>query len=108
MKFENGSTGVINYFSNGSKAYSKERIEIYSQNKTIIIDNFRKSEYFGFKSSGIKRSQDKGHFDQFRLFVEHLKNGGSSIIPYTQIMNTSYVAIAAIESLKTYKWVNIP
>lgn len=27
LKYENGSTGVINYFSNGSKTYAKERIE---------------------------------------------------------------------------------
>ena len=31
LKYENGSTGVINYFSNGSKAYSKERVEAYSR-----------------------------------------------------------------------------
>ena len=29
LKMENGSTGVINYFSNGSKAYSKERVEVF-------------------------------------------------------------------------------
>ncbi len=31
LKMENGSTGVINYFANGSKAYSKEREEVFSQ-----------------------------------------------------------------------------
>ena len=31
LKYENGSTGTINYFANGSKEYPKERIEIYSQ-----------------------------------------------------------------------------
>ena len=41
LKFENGSQGVINYFSNGSKAYQKERIEIYQDNKTLVLDNFK-------------------------------------------------------------------
>jgi predicted dehydrogenase len=41
LQYENGSTGVINYFSNGSKAYSKERLEIYSQERTLVLDNFR-------------------------------------------------------------------
>ena len=107
LKYKNGSTGVINYFANGSKAYSKERVEIYSQNRTIIIDNFRKSEYFGFKSSGLSKTQDKGHQEQFRLFVERLKNGGNPIIPLEQIFNTSRVAIAAVESLKTNSWISI-
>ncbi len=107
LRYKNGSTGVINYFSNGSKAYSKERIEIYSQNRTIVVDNFRKSEYFGFKSSGMKRTQDKGHFEQFRLFVENMKNGGEATIPYEQIINTSRATIAAVESLKQGKWIPV-
>ena len=35
LKFENGSTAVINYFSNGSKSYSKERLEIYSKSELL-------------------------------------------------------------------------
>lgn len=107
LKYKNGSTGVINYFSNGSKAYSKERVEIYSQNRTIIIDNFRRSEYYGFKSSGMKKTQDKGHQEQFRLFVQRLQDGGEAIIPFAEIVNTSRAAIAAVESLKTGGWVMV-
>ncbi len=107
LRYKNGSTGVINYFSNGSKAYSKERIEIYSQNRTIVIDNFRKSQYFGFKSSGMKKPQDKGHFEQFRIFIENLKNGGAATIPYEEIMNTSRATIGAIVSLKEGRWVTV-
>jgi predicted dehydrogenase len=107
LKYKNGSQGVINYFSNGSKAYSKERIEIFSNNRNIIIDNFRKSEYFGFKSSGMSKTQDKGHAEQFKLFIERLRNGGDAIISFDEIMNTSKTAIAAIESLKTGNWINV-
>jgi predicted dehydrogenase/threonine dehydrogenase-like Zn-dependent dehydrogenase len=107
LKYKNGSTGVINYFSNGSKAYSKERVEIYSQNRTIIIDNFRRSEYYGFKSSGMKKTQDKGHQEQFRLFMERLQSGGNPIIPFEEILNTSKASIAAIESLKNGEWIKI-
>ncbi len=107
LKYKNGSNGVINYFSNGNKAYSKERVEIYSQGKTMVIDNFRKSKYYGFKSSGMNKTQDKGHHEQFRRFLETLKNGGEAIIPFEEIVNTSKTAIAAIESLKKDKWIKI-
>jgi len=107
LQYRNGSTGVINYFANGSKAYSKERIEVYSQNRTMVIDNFRKSTYFGFPSSGKSGRLDKGHEEQFRQFVSALKNGGAAIIPFESIMNTSKTAIAAVESLSTGGWVNI-
>lgn len=60
LQYENGSTGVINYFSNGSKSYEKERIEVYSQERTAIINNFRKLETFGFKNlKSFKRGLDK-------------------------------------------------
>ena len=107
LRFQNGSQGVINYFSNGSKAYSKERIEVFSQNRTIVIDNFRKSEYFGFSASGMKKTQDKGHREQFRLFLQRLQDGGEAIIPFAEIINTSRAVIAAVESLKTGGWVSV-
>lgn len=107
LYYENGSQGVINYFSNGSKAYSKERIEIFSQNRTIIIDNFRKSKYYGFRTSGLSMTQNKGHSEQFKRFINQLKHGGPAIIPFTDIMNTSKTAIAAVESLKEGTWVNV-
>ncbi len=49
VKLENGSTGVINYFSNGAKSYSKERLEVYSQDRTLTMDNFIKTTGYGFK-----------------------------------------------------------
>jgi predicted dehydrogenase len=107
LKYKNGSQGVINYFANGSKAYSKERVEVYSQNRTIVVDNFRKSEYFGFKASGKSSGQDKGHNTQFQLFVERLQNGGAATIPFDEVMNTSRAAIAAVESFKTGAWVRV-
>ena len=66
LKYENGSTGVVNYFSNGSKTYGKEHIEVYSQERTLVMDNFRKTKGFGFKNfSKLKTKLDKGHKTQF-------------------------------------------
>ncbi len=107
LRYENGSQGVINYFANGSKAYSKERIEVYSQNRTAVIDNFRKSYYHGFSGSGLKKRQDKGHAEQFRRFYESLKGGGQAIVPIQEVMNASRAAICAVDSLKTGGWVAI-
>lgn len=105
LRYANGSQGVINYFANGSRAYSKERIEVYSQNRTAIIDNFRRSKYYGFRSSGLRKRQDKGHAEQFRRYYETLRDGGPAIIPYAEVMNASRAAICAVESLKSGSWV---
>jgi predicted dehydrogenase/threonine dehydrogenase-like Zn-dependent dehydrogenase len=107
LKYENGSQGVINYFANGHKSYSKERIEVYSQGRTLIVDNFRKLSAYGFKSGGFSKSQDKGHTEQFRLFIESLKQGGKELIPFDSVMNTTFATLATLESLKTGNWVKV-
>lgn len=108
LQYENGSTGVINYFANGSKAYSKERIEIYSQERTIVCDNFQVTTGYGTGSfSKLKTNLDKGHAAQFRLLVERVKNGGEALIPFDEIVNTTRASLAAIESLQRREWVNV-
>jgi predicted dehydrogenase/threonine dehydrogenase-like Zn-dependent dehydrogenase len=108
LKYENGSTGVINYFSNGSKSYSKERVEVYSQDRTLIMDNFRKTEGFGFKGfSKLKTKLDKGHKNQFHKLISQTKKGGEALIPFEEIVNTTKASFAAIESLKTNKWIQL-
>ncbi len=108
LQYENGSTGVINYFANGSKDYSKERIEVYSQERTIISDNFQLTTGYGTRNfSKLKTNLDKGHNSQFRLLVDRVKNGGGALIPFDEIVNTTLAGFAAIESLKTREWVTI-
>lgn len=108
LKYENGSTGVINYFSNGSKAYSKERVEVYSQDRTLVMDNFRKTEGFGFKGfSKLKTKLDKGHKNQFHKLICQTKLGGSPLIPFDEIVNTTKASFAAIKSLKQGKWIEV-
>ncbi|MGB6269774.1 MAG: bi-domain-containing oxidoreductase [Olleya sp.] len=108
VKLENGSTGVINYFSNGAKSYSKERLEVYSQEKTLTMDNFIKTTGYGTKGfSKLKTKLDKGHKAQFHKIVESLKKGSVELIPYSELINVTKASFAAIESLKSGQWVEI-
>ena len=108
LKYENGSNAVINYFSNGSKSYSKERVEVYSQERTLVMDNWRKLKGFGFRgSSSAKSRQDKGHFNQFQELITQQKNGGEAIIPFDEIVNTTRASFAAIASLKEKRWISV-
>ena len=108
LQYENGSTGVINYFANGSKAYSKERIEVYAQERTIITDNFVLTEGYGTKGfSKLKTNLDKGHNAQFKMLVERVKLGGAPLIPLDEIVNTTLASFAALESLMKREWVSV-
>jgi predicted dehydrogenase/Zn-dependent alcohol dehydrogenase len=108
LKYENGTNAVINYFANGSKAYSKERIEVFHQERTLVLDNWRRLKGFGIKNfSSSSSSQDKGHQNQFNLLINSIQNGGAEIIPMEEIVNTTIASFAAIESLKKGAWVDV-
>jgi len=108
LRYQNGSTGVVNYFSNGHKAYSKERVEVYSQERTLILDNFRTLTGYGFKGfSNMSTQQDKGHKAQFAQLLARVSTGGVPLIPFGEIVNTTQATLAAIESLKQGSWVQI-
>ncbi|WP_242134050.1 bi-domain-containing oxidoreductase [Aestuariivivens marinum] len=108
LKYKNGSNAVINYFANGSKGYSKERLEIYSQERTLIMDNWRKLKAYGFKGGkNISSKQDKGHYNQFNELIAQQEKGGNPIIPFESIINTTKASFAAIDSLNQQQWVYV-
>ncbi|MCI7164315.1 MAG: bi-domain-containing oxidoreductase [Butyricimonas virosa] len=108
LKYENGTNAVINYFANGSKSYAKERIEVFSQEKVLVLDNWRRLEGFGVKGfSKMTGTMDKGHKRQFALLNERVQKGGEALIPFESIVNTTRASFACIESLKKKAWVEI-
>jgi len=81
---------------------------VYSQGRTLVLDNWRKLSGFGFKEfSSQSSSQDKGHANLFRMLIQNLQKGGNPLIPMDEIINTTVSTFAAIESLKTGSWVNV-
>jgi predicted dehydrogenase len=104
LKYENGSLGVINYFANGNKSYSKERLEVFYQGNNLILDNFRRLDGYGYgkglRNKILKTKQDKGHIKQFELLTKRWQEGGEPLIPFDEIVNTTRATFAAIDSLK--------
>lgn len=108
LRYENGSNAVINYFANGSKAYQKERVELFCQEKVLIMDNWRKLTGYGVKGfSKMKTKLDKGQYNEFSMLNERITKGGESLIPFESIINTTKASFAAIQSLKERKWIDI-
>ena len=100
LEMDNGSNVVINYFANGSKAYSKERLELFYQEKILTMDNFRVTTGFGWpKFSKLKTSLDKGHTEQIKQLIESVKSG-NALIPFPQLMNVTAASLAMVDSLK--------
>ena len=95
LNFENGSIGTIHYFTNGTKSFPKERLEVFAGGGILQLDNFRKLRGFnwpGFKSMNLVR-QDKGQHACVLKFLDALKNGKPSPIPLSEIIEVSRISI---------------
>jgi len=102
LGFEDGSVGTVSYFGNGSKAYPKEQLEVFSEGRVFRIDNFRRTTGHGV--TGFRRfatrSQDKGHVAQFAAFVDRLREGGEPLIPLDQLVNVTLASFAAMTAAR--------
>jgi predicted dehydrogenase/threonine dehydrogenase-like Zn-dependent dehydrogenase len=90
ISFEDGSVGVINYFSNGSPKFMKEIIEVYSNAKILKLENFNSLKGYGYKK--FKKissfSQDKGQATCINEFVNAIKTG-EAIISINEIFEVA-------------------
>ena len=101
IKFKDESFGSIHYLANGSKRFPKERIEIFCGGSIIQLDNFRKMKGYswpGFKKMKL-RWQDKGHEAEVNAFVEAVKNGNPSPIPFEELIEISRTTIKIANTL---------
>jgi predicted dehydrogenase/threonine dehydrogenase-like Zn-dependent dehydrogenase len=95
LKFEDGSIGVVHYLSNGSKAFPKERLEVFAAGRVLQLDNFRKLQGFGwpgFSKMNLWR-QDKGQKACAAAFAKAISAGEPAPIPFDQILEVARVSI---------------
>ena len=95
LEFGDGSIGCINYFSNGSKSFPKERLEVFSSGRVLQLDNFRKLKGWGW--SNFKKwnlwKQDKGQKACASTFINAIRNREPSPIPIEEIFEINRISI---------------
>ncbi len=81
IKFQNGSIANIIYSDLNGPKMAKERIEIFSGESAIIIDDFKKMETSGFDVGNLLLpEQDKGHRNEiFHVIKSNLERNEPSI-----------------------------
>ncbi len=101
LQFADGSVASVVYTADGSKAQSKERIEVFGGGRSAVIDDWRAAELYegDVGSRRIKTaSQDKGQKAMLQAWVEAMRSGTPAIHP-DELMAVSAATIAAVESL---------
>ena len=97
LRFKDGSIGVINYFSNGSKSYSKEKIKIFCEDKILEIDNFKQMKGYGWNNFNSKNNVaiNKGQEKMISLIYESINKGKAFPIDFNELVNVSKKSIEA-------------
>jgi predicted dehydrogenase len=98
LNFADGSIGTIHYFANGTKAFPKERLEVFAEGRVLQLDNYRRLTGFGwpgFKKMNLWR-QDKGQKACAAAFIESLRQGGRAPIPFEELLEVSRVTIELV------------
>jgi predicted dehydrogenase/threonine dehydrogenase-like Zn-dependent dehydrogenase len=108
LRHANGSNSAVNYFANGHRDWPKERVEIFSQERVLVLNDFRETTGHGFRQfRRLKGSQDKGHAAQFAEFSRRVREGGAPLIPWTEVANGARATLAISEALRSRAWIPI-
>jgi predicted dehydrogenase/NADPH:quinone reductase-like Zn-dependent oxidoreductase len=102
LTFADGSVGAIQYFPNGSKAYAKETLEVFSDGRVLRLENFRRTRAFGVRGFRTLRTlrQDKGHVAEMAAFVDRVARGGTPLMPFERLRNVSLASFAAVRAAR--------
>ncbi|MEP6719018.1 MAG: bi-domain-containing oxidoreductase [bacterium] len=103
LRFADGSNGSIAYLAEGDKALGKERVEIFGDGKTFVLEDFRSATlHSGGKEKRIKlRSQDKGQTNEVRETCRTVLEGGPAPIALEDLAATTRATFRIVESLRT-------
>ncbi|MCK5509407.1 MAG: bi-domain-containing oxidoreductase [Desulfobacterales bacterium] len=109
LKYKNGSIGTISYFSNGDKRLPKERVEIYANGCTAVLEDFRSLSVYAHGKKKDKKlwGQNKGQKSEVRRFIGAILDGTGEVIPFEEIYSASLITFKIIESLRSGKCLKI-
>ena len=101
LGFADGSFGSINYLSNGSSAYPKETIEVFSAGRVLALDNFRRLKGYGWSGFKALRTwrQDKGQKACVEAFLSGIRSNKPAI-PLSELLAVTAVSLDIAEQLR--------
>ncbi len=107
MYFCDGSVGTIVYTTKGSRAFSRERVEIFSEDSVATIKDFKKLIIVrgNKKKQIVKLSQDLGYINELNYFFDSGIFDQEKL--FKQYLYTTLATFKALDSLKVGKCVKI-
>lgn len=101
LSYPDGSIATITYTADGSKAMSKEQVEMFGGGKSAVISDFQQTMLFEADTTVVVKklsSQDKGQKQMVLRWLNGLKTG-TPCLSYDCLMANSLATILAVESM---------
>jgi predicted dehydrogenase/threonine dehydrogenase-like Zn-dependent dehydrogenase len=102
LRFADGSNGSIAFLSEGDKALSKERVEVFGAGRVFVLDDYRRATLYkdGREEQVTLKAQDKGQQAQVRQVCASVLGGGPAPITLDELAATSRATFRAVDSLR--------
>jgi predicted dehydrogenase/threonine dehydrogenase-like Zn-dependent dehydrogenase len=102
LKFADGSNGSVAFLAEGDKALAKERVEIFGEGKTFVLEDFREATIYrnGREEKTTLRAQDKGQGDEVKAVCAMVLEGLPSPITLAELSSTTRATFRALDSLR--------
>ncbi len=101
IQFENGSSGIIAYYANGSKLMTKEYIEVFSAGISATLNDFKELKIYG--KGKVKKTklynQNKGQKEMIDAFIKSLLEDGQAPISFEEIVSVTRASFKVLESI---------
>ncbi len=107
LRFTDGSLGSIFYTALGSKSFSRERIEVYTDESVGVLDDFRSLEVTGPEERFRRRllNQELGYAEELRTFFTA---GESLSAPmFRSAVWTSAATLAIVRSIQEHRPIHV-
>ena len=93
IKYKDGSLCNLIYTALGNDLVPKEQMEIFVDNKIIVLDDYKGLNFFGINEKAIKSSiQDKGQYQELLEFSKSIKDGKEPPIPLWQLVQATEIS----------------
>jgi len=101
LKFSEGSVGTVVYAAGGDTTLAKERCEAFGDGKSIVMDDFARSEFFARGRRTVFKTgrRDKGFAPQMAAFCRSLLEGDAPGMEFDGILSVTRACLRAVESM---------
>ncbi len=99
LRYPDGSLANLLYVALGSKSMDRERVEVYGQKSSMVLDDFKELTIYdgGKKTTSLPRS-DKGHRNEIEQLARLARGLPSSIISTEEVFSATELTFRVDEA----------